>query len=304
MRNFLSLKEINSNEFLTLIKSSLDIKKNPFKWSNYLTNKNIGLLFEKPSTRTRISFEVAINHLGGRAIILKSDEIQLSRGESIEDTAIVLGKYLDGVIARVFSHDTLNILSNYSKIPVINALSDKFHPCQALADFVTIYENKEDLMKAKICYLGDGNNNVCHSLILAAGLLKSNFVVSSPEKYKPDNSIVKYAESMGAKIEIISDPFEAVKNADVLYTDVWVSMGKEKEKEQRLKTFKNYQLNSNLLNLADPNCIVLHCLPAYDGLEITKEVMYSNASRIFDQAENRLHSQKALLHFLYNAAEN
>ncbi|MDH5720579.1 MAG: ornithine carbamoyltransferase [Spirochaetia bacterium] len=299
MRNLLSLNDLTAEEFRQIIDSAIWTKKNPYHWSETLIGKQIGLFFEKPSTRTRISFEAAVNKLGGRAIVLKKDEIQISRGEPLKDTAIVLGRYLDGLVARTNSHSTLEVFAEYSNIPIINALSDKFHPCQAIADFMTIKENNKDYETIKICYLGDGNNNVCHSLLNACSMTKTNIFVCSPEKYGPDKTIVENARSKGANIKITTDPEEAADKADVFYTDVWVSMGQENEREQRLTDLKNYQLNDNLLKRGNNDCIVLHCLPAKKGEEITENVMYSKNSKIFDQAENRLHTQKSLLHFFY-----
>ena len=300
MKNLLSLDDLSSEEFNKIIDTAIWAKKNPYHWSETLYGKNFGIFFEKPSTRTRISFEVAIKKLGGNSIILKSEEIQISRGESLKDTAIILGRYLDGIIARTNSHSTLEIFAENAKIPVINALSDKFHPCQAIADFMTIKENNKEFKNIKICYLGDGNNNVCNSLIMACGLTKSTMYICSPEEYQPNNAILQKGRAQGASITITNDIQKAAENADVFYTDVWVSMGQEEEREKRLKDLEKYQLNNEVIKTGKEDSIVMHCLPAKKGEEISEDVMYSKNSRIFDQAENRMHSQKALLHFLYH----
>ncbi len=258
-----------------------------------LKGKNIALIFEKPSTRTRVSFEVAINQLGANSIFLSTQDIHLGKSESLEDTARVLSRYVQGVIIRTFEHERLVRFASIAGIPVINALSDLLHPCQAMADFYTLWL-KKDLKKIKLAWVGDGNN-VCHSLILGAARLGVNMVVSTPEKYQPEPSIVEKAQDAGGKIEIISQPREAVRGADVVYTDVWVSMGQEQEKEEKEKIFQEYQVNPSLLKLAKPDVVVMHCLPAHRGKEITDEVMDGKNSIVWEQAENRLHIQRAIL---------
>ncbi len=260
----------------------------------------MALFFEKPSTRTRISFEVGVHQLGGYPLYLNAQEMQLKRGETIADTARVLERYVDGIMARVYSHDTLVELAQYSRIPVINGLSDLEHPCQVIADYFTIIE-KKGFKKLKVVYLGDGNN-VANSLILAGVMLGMNVVCSSPKEFMPPKKVLEealvLAKRYGGSIEIIEDPKEAVKDADVLYTDVWVSMGQEDEKEIRRRVLPTYQLNKELLYLAKEDAIVMHCLPAHRGEEITDEVMDGPNSVVFDEAENRLHVQKAIMALL------
>lgn len=267
------------------------------KIQDYLRGKTVALFFEKPSTRTRISFEVGVYQLGGYPLYLNAQEMQLKRGETIKDTAMVLERYVDGIMARVFSHNTLLELAEFARIPVINGLSDLEHPCQIISDYFTIIE-KKGFKKLKIVYLGDGNN-VANSLILAGALLGMDVVCSSPKDFLPPKEIVEkaidLARKYGGKVEIIDDPKEAVKDADVLYTDVWISMGQEEEREIRKKVFPPYQLNMNLVSLAKEDVIIMHCLPAHRGEEITDEVIDGPNSVVFDQAENRLHVQKAIM---------
>lgn len=265
-----------------------------------LKDKTLAMVFEKASTRTRISFEVGMLHLGGSPLYLSASDLQLGRGEIIEDTAKVMTRYVDGVMIRAKSHDDILKFSKNSNVPVINGLTDKEHPCQALTDIFTIYEHK-NTFNVKMAYLGDGNN-VCNSLLLACSLVGMDLTVVCPEGYEPDSEILDLAENFAAKsgsnLEITSDVESGVKDADVVYTDVWVSMGDESEKLQRLLDLKNYQVNSELLELAKPDAIVMHCLPAVRGQEITDEVMKSPQSVIWDQAENRMHVQTAVLYKL------
>ncbi|MCX7940670.1 MAG: ornithine carbamoyltransferase, partial [Endomicrobia bacterium] len=257
----------------------------------------IGLIFEKPSTRTRISFEVGIYQLGGVPIELSDKQLQISRGETIKDTANMLNCYLDGLILRVNKHDTILEFAKYLKIPIINALSDKEHPCQVISDIYTILQYKkislDDLAKIKFVYIGDANN-VCMSLIYISDILGMNSTFIIPKKYQPKSLQVNN------KNVIITDEITAVKGADVIYTDVWISMGQEKEQKKRIKIFKPYQVNSKLLNLAKPDCIVMHCLPANRGMEITDDVLDGKNSIVIKQAENRLYVQKALLVYLFS----
>lgn len=292
--HLLSLGDLSHKEIISIIDTANSLKENRGSSSEFLKNRTLAMLFEKSSTRTRLSFEVAMTELGGHAIFLSSRDMQLGRGESIADTARVMSRYVNGVMARVYEHRTLVELSENATIPVINGLSDLEHPCQLLADLMTIRENKGNFKGLNFTWVGDGNN-VCNSAILASAITGMNMTIACPEGYEPDRDIVTKAKELGGKVNITSDPLEASKNADILYTDVWVSMGDEDEKEKRLKDLKPYQINSKLLEQARQNVVVLHCLPAHRGEEITAEVVDSPNSAIFDQAENRLHAQKALL---------
>jgi len=286
-----SVSDFTSNDLKSVIQETAKIKENPFGYSSRLGGKTLVLLFEKPSTRTRVSFQAGMFHLGGNAIHLDINRSQLSRGESIADTSRVLSSYVDGIAARVYEHSTLLELAGNSSVPVINALSDLEHPCQIISDLFTIYESKGGLDGIKVAYIGDGNN-VCNSLILGCSMLGIKIAVASPEGYGPDAEIVKKA---GSGVEIISSPKEAAKDADFLYTDVWVSIGKDEEEKKRMKAFKDYQINKELLQNAKPDCRVMHCLPAHRGEEITADVINSDRSIIWTQAENKLHAQKAIL---------
>ena len=263
-----------------------------------LPGKTLGLLFQKPSTRTRVSFESGMNQLGGHALVLPMADIQLSRGESVTDTARVLSRYLDGIVIRTYDHATVQEWAEESTMPVINGLTDLSHPCQALSDLLTIYEKKGRFKGIKIAYVGDGNN-VANSLIEVAAKTGMTIALGCPAGYQPNQHIVDLARleaaSTGAEIDIGEDPRVAVKEADVVYTDVWISMGQEREQARRLKALAPYQLNGRLLQRAKPDAIVMHCLPAHRGEEITAEVLDGPQSMIIDQAENRLHMQKAIL---------
>jgi len=261
---------------------------------DYLKNKSLAMIFEKSSTRTRVSFEVGMTDLGGHAIYLDPMTMQLGRGETIGDTARVLSRYAHGIMIRAKSHATVVEMARHATVPVINGLDDLEHPCQVLADLMTIRERKGRIKGLKLAWVGDGNN-VCNSLILASAMMGMRMSVACPPGYEPDDGIVERARAMGGQIEIMRDPKEAAKGADILYTDVWVSMGDEAEKEKRLKDLRDYQINMGLVRLADKDCIVLHCLPAHRGEEITEDVIQCENSAIFDEAENRLHAQKALL---------
>ena len=263
-----------------------------------LNGKTLVLLFEKPSLRTRVTFEAGMTQLGGHAIYLAPGDIGLGVRETVPDVAHNLERWVDGIIARTFQHETVVALAKNSTIPVVNALSDLEHPCQALADYFTILEQKKSLTDLKVAYFGDGNN-VCHSLILLSSIIGTNFVAACPKGYQPKSEIVETAHKNNSKsggtLNIVEDPNEAARDADVVYTDVWVSMGEEAEREQKLKDLKGYQVNSELLSACKDDVIVMHCLPAKRGLEITDEVMDSEHSVVFDEAENRLHVQKAIL---------
>ncbi|MGF7117370.1 ornithine carbamoyltransferase [Methanobacterium oryzae] len=265
-----------------------------------LAKKTLAMVFQKASTRTRISFEVGMYQLGGNALYLSTDDLQIGRGEPIEDTAKVMSRYVDGIMIRAKEHQDVLKLSKYSDIPVINGLTNLEHPCQAFADLLTIYESKKSF-DVTLSYVGDGNN-VCNSLLFASAFVGMNMNVVCPPQYRPDAEIVKkalkYAENSGSKIKITDDLEEGIKGTDVIYTDVWVSMGDEGEASKRISDLKGYQVNKNILNLANEKAIVMHCLPAIRGQEITEEIINCDQSAIWDQAENRLHAQKAILYKL------
>lgn len=299
-KHITSILDLSAEEIRQVLKTSEKLKLERLQGvpHHILPGRALGMIFEKPSTRTRISFEVGINQLGGTGLYLSSRDLQLGRGETIADTARVLARYVDGIMARVFSHNTIIELAKYSTVPVINGLSDFEHPCQALGDIFTMEEKFGKLKGLKLAYIGDGNN-VCNSLMFICAKLGINFHSASPGGYLPSERVMNIsldlAKKTGAKIEAGRDIDAALKNADAIYTDVWVSMGDEKEKEERLKQFQPYQLNGETLKKASPDAIVLHCLPAHRGEEITDEVMDGSQSAVWDQAENRLHVQKAII---------
>ena len=281
-----------------VIASAMRLKGGALKDAFPLKGKTLAMIFEKSSTRTRVSFEAGMAQLGGHALNLSPKELQLGRGETIADTAKVLSRYVDGIMYRAFDHKMMLDLAKNATVPVINALDDVEHPCQTVADLMTVLERKKRFKGLKLAYVGDGNN-VCNSLMLGSAIVGLDFVSSNPEGYGPDKRLVKTAAEMakkkGASFELLSDPKVAVKNADVIYTDTWVSMGMEEEAKERLKVFQPYQVNSALVKRAKKDCIVMHCLPAHRGQEITDEVMDGPNSVIFDQAENRMHTEKAIL---------
>lgn len=294
--HLLSVADLSYSDIINLLDcaSHLKEKRERGKSSEELKNKTLAMLFEKSSTRTRISFEVAMTDLGGHAIYLNYKDIQLGRGESVPDTARVMSRFVHAIMARVYTHETLIELSENATVPVINGLSDLEHPCQLLADLLTIREYKGKFKGLNFAWIGDGNN-VCNSAILACALTGMKMSVACPEGYEPDAGIVAKARELGGTVNILRDPVKAAKNADILSTDVWVSMGDEEEANQRLRDFAPYQINSKLLEQAKHDVMVLHCLPAHRGEEITAEVVDGPNSAVFDQAENRLHVQKALL---------
>jgi len=297
-RDFLRLRDFSSEEIDHLLKRALELKSGKDSNKCPLIGRNIGLIFEKASTRTRVSFEVGIYQLGANSIYLNPKEIQLGRGETIHDTAKTLSRYLDAIVIRTFSHNTLIDFASSSSIPVINGLSDLLHPCQALGDMMTVLEKKGKLKGINLSYIGDGNN-VANSLIEASSMMGINLKIACPKGFEPDTEVLKEQKaSAKSEIRIVRNPKDAAMGADVLYTDVWVSMGQEKEEKQKKKYFKAYQLNSKILSYAKKDAIVFHCLPAHRGEEITDDVIDSPQSAVFDQAENRLHTQKALLEFL------
>ncbi len=280
-------------KFLALA-SDLKTKQKNSQPHEYLKGKTLAMIFEKPSTRTRVSFEVGMWQLGGQAINLAAEDIQPGRRESWTDIGRTLSRYVDGIMMRTFGHEKVLELAKAATVPVINALTDRLHPCQALADIFTVKEKKGRLEKIKMAYLGDGNN-VCHSLMYAAAKVGLELAIACPRGYEPDGKILKEALADGGSIVLTRDPKAAVKDADVIYTDVWASMGQEKEAAKRRKIFKPYQVNSSLVKLAKKDVIVMHCLPAHRGEEITDEVIDGPHSVVFDQAENRLHVQKAIM---------
>ncbi|RLE52633.1 MAG: ornithine carbamoyltransferase [Candidatus Methanomethylicota archaeon] len=299
-RDFLTIWDLSASELLEVLNRAIEVKQRKTSFTeSLLSGKSIALLFQKPSTRTRVSFEVGIRQLGGQPIYLNWSELQLSRGETISDTVKVLERYVDCIIARVYNHRDLEVMAEKASIPIINALSDSHHPCQALADYLTIMEKMGKLRGVNLTFIGDGGNNVCTSLIQGASRLGVNITICSPKKYMPSEDLIEKAREEaakhGAKISLTEDPKEAVKEADFIYTDVWVSMGKEKEAEERLRDFKPYQVNLELLKHAPQHSMVMHCLPALRGLEITDEVLDSPRAIVWEQAENRLHVQKSLL---------
>ncbi len=299
-RSIDSLFHLTQEEIEQILKTSELLKSQLLRGEEHplLKGKTLAMIFEKPSTRTRVSFEVGMWQLGGYALYLSAGDLQLGRGETIADTARTLSRYVNGIMARVFDHQTILDLIKYSRVPVINGLSDFTHPCQGLADLFTIYEKKRRLSGLKLAYVGDGNN-VAHSLLFGCSKVGMNITLACPKGYEPHPEVVSKAKEegkrSGCKVKVTQDPKEAVRAADIVYTDVWASMGQEKEHEKRVKIFKPYQINLKLVKEARENYLFMHCLPAHRGEEVTNEVADSKNSVIFDQAENRLHTQKALL---------
>ena len=299
-KHLISINSLSKQEIEELIFSAINLKEKQKAGEPYqpLKGKTLGMLFEKPSTRTRISFEVGMLQLGGHALYMSWRDTQLGREESLEDTAQVLSRYLDGIVIRTFSQNTVETIAQHAAIPVINGLTDLLHPCQIMSDIMTIVEMKGEFKKQKISYIGDGNN-IANSWINASLKLGFNLHLACPKGYEPDQKIVEKARiDAPSQIKLSSDPFEAAKDADIINTDTWVSMGQEKEHKERTEVFKNYQINSSLLKVAKEDVLVMHCLPAHRGDEITDEVADGKHSIIFDQAENRLHMQKAILKML------
>lgn len=301
-KNLISLKDLSIEETWKILKTTEILK---LQWkSGYreplLKGKTLGMIFQKSSTRTRVSFEIAMLQLGGHALFLSSNDLQLGRGETISDTAKVLSRYVDGIMARVYKHEDIITLAENATVPVINGLSDFSHPCQGLTDFFTIYEKKGSFKNLKMVYIGDGNN-VAHSLMFGAVKLGVKLVVCTPEGFEPSKKVMEFInqENPNHIVTLSNNLEESVKGADVIYTDVWVSMGQEDQKE-KVNSFKDYQVNSKIVKLANPDFIFMHCLPAHRGEEVTNEVIDSNNSIVFDQAENRLHTQKAILTLLMN----
>lgn len=300
-KDMLSIHDLSVDEVQEILALAKDLKAKqkagvPHK---ILEGKTLGMIFEKSSTRTRVSFETGMYQLGGQALFLSNRDLQLGRGEPIRDTARVLSRYLDGIMIRTFGHDRVEELAKWADIPVINALTDLLHPCQVLTDLLTIEEYKgKNLKGLKMAYVGDGNN-MTNSFLYGCAKVGMTFVAATPEDYRPDATVFKNAledaKETGASLSLVTDPHEAVKDADIVVTDTWASMGQEAEHEARKKIFAPYQVNKELLEGADKRVIVMHCLPAYRGEEITEEVLEANADVIFDEAENRLHTQKAIM---------
>ena len=293
-RSFTRVADFSPEELELVLETAERIKAGPRNEHRVLPGRSLGMIFQKPSTRTRVSFEVGIAQLGGFALYLRSDDLQLGRGETIRDTATVLSRYLDAIMIRTFAQEDVEELARHASIPVINGLTDSAHPCQALADVLTIRERLGRLEGVRVAYLGDGNN-VCSSLMVACARLGSSFVAATPAGYEPDDRALQIARESGMSVDVTADPREAVRGADVLYTDVWTSMGQDAEREQRLRDLSGFGITDELVGEAADGAIVLHCLPAHYGEEITEEVLYGPHSAVWDQAENRLHAQKALL---------
>lgn len=302
-KHLLSLKDYSKDEILCLLAHSIDLKTK-FKagiMPPILANKALAMIFAKPSTRTRVSFEVGIHQLGGYSLFLSSNDIQLGRGEPASDTAKVLSRYVDGIMIRTFKQEDVAELAQFSTVPVINGLTDIFHPCQALADLLTVYEHKKRFSGVKLAYIGDGNN-VAHSLMIICTKLGVDISLACPPQYLPKSDIssvcAQFAAQSDSKLEIIDEPLKAAKDADFIYTDVWTSMGQEAEQAQRLKILTPYQVNEMLFSHAKPDASFLHCLPAHRGEEVTSAIIDSPRSLVFEQAENRLHAQKAVMALL------
>jgi ornithine carbamoyltransferase len=304
-KDFLSVDDLAPSELSDLLDLSVRVKGEPGAFATALTGRSVGLIFEKPSTRTRVSFEVAVTSSGGHAVVLSSNDLQLGRGESIEDTGRVLSRYLDAIVLRTFEQERLEVLAGAATVPVVNSLSDFEHPCQCLADLMTVLERRGRLGGMTLTYLGDGNN-VAHSLLLGGAKSGMRVRVATPPGFEPIPQVVHRAEEIAAEtggaIEILHEPIEAATGADVLYTDVWASMGQETEADERALVFPAYQVNEKLLDVANDDVLVLHCLPAHRGQEITDEVIDGPHTAVWDQAENRLHTQKALLLRLFGLA--
>lgn len=300
MKDLISLHDLSAEEVKGLLELGLKLKDENKKGIQHhiLKGKTLGMIFTKSSTRTRVSFEVGMTQLGGYPLFLSSNDIQLGRGESIHDTAKVLERYLDGIMIRTFAHSDVVELAQEANIPVINALTDLLHPCQVLADLMTAYEHKGKLEGLKLAYVGDGNN-MAHSLMYGCAKAGLDCAVATPAKYRCDAEVVENAkadfEAAGRTLLLTEDPFEAVKDADIVYTDTWVSMGQESEKEEKVKVFGGYQVNAELFGAAKDDALFMHCLPAYRGFEVTGDVIDGPRSVIFDEAENRLHAQKAVM---------
>jgi ornithine carbamoyltransferase len=301
--HFLSAADLTRERALHLFRVTAELKqrRKAGRFGTALNGRTLALIFEKPSLRTRVTFEVGIVQLGGRAVYLSGQEIGMGTRESVPDVARNLSRWVDGIAARVFTHATVESLARHATIPVINGLSDFEHPCQALADYFTLWERGLDLSRIRLTYLGDGNN-VCHSLLLLGALLGTRMTVGCPPGYEPDPRVVARVRQLGGDVTITPEARDATTDADVIYTDVWTSMGQEREREQRLEAFQRYQVNDTVLRFARPRALVMHCLPAHRGEEITDGVLDGETSIVLDQAENRLHAQKAIILDLLGAS--
>jgi ornithine carbamoyltransferase len=303
-RDFLSLDDLGNEDIQHLLELSGKVKQSPGDYASRLAGRAVALIFEKPSTRTRVSFEVAVASLGGHPVPLSSSDLQLGRGETIEDTGRVLSRYVDCVVLRTFEQERLEVMAEAASVPVVNALSDYEHPCQVLADLLTIRDHKGELAGRTLAYVGDGNN-VAHSLLLGAAKTGMHVRVATPPGFEPIPQVVRRAEDIarqtGGSVSVSSDPQETAASADVLYTDVWASMGQEAEHDERVLVFTAYRIDRRMVDRAAEDAIVMHCLPAHRGEEITDEVIDGPHSVVWDQAENRLHTQKALLLWLLGA---
>jgi ornithine carbamoyltransferase len=304
-RHYLSVDDLAPSELTTILDLSAKVKADPAAYADRLRGRSIALVFEKPSTRTRVSFEVGVAELGAHPLVISSSELQLGRGETIEDTGRVLSRYVDAIVLRTFEQERLELLSSTATVPVVNSLSDFEHPCQALADLFTVRERLGGPAGRVLAYLGDGNN-VAHSLLLGGTKLGMTVRVATPPGFEPIPQVVNRATEIAAEtggaVEILHAPEEAADGADVLYTDVWASMGQEAEVDERELVFRSFQVDEKLVSRANDDAIVMHCLPAHRGQEITDEVVDGPRSAVWDQAENRLHTQKALLLFLFDLA--
>ena len=303
MNHFLSAADLTRERALHLFRVTAELKqrRKAGRFGTALHGRTLALIFEKPSLRTRVTFEVGIVQLGGRAVYLSGPEIGMGTRESVPDVARNLSRWVDGIAARVFSHDTVESLARHASIPVINGLSDFEHPCQAVADYFTLWERGLDLGRVRLTYLGDGNN-VCHSLLLLGTLLGTRMTVGCPPGYEPDPRVLERVRRLGGQVMVTGDAREAAADADVVYTDVWTSMGQESEREGRLEAFQRYQVNDAVMRFARPRALVMHCLPAHRGEEITDAVLDGETSIVLDQAENRLHAQKAIVLDLLGAS--
>jgi ornithine carbamoyltransferase len=303
-RDLLCVTDLDVSDIWWIFELTDSILKKEQTGERYLplANKSIGLIFEKPSTRTRISFEVGIQQLGGHSVFLRPDEIQLGIRESIEDVSKTLSQYLDMIIVRTYAHKDVELLAKFAQVPVINGLSDRFHPCQVLSDVYTIWKRKGEVKGLNLTFIGDGGNNISHSLLLICAMMGINITIATPDKYMPDKDVVAVATEISfnskSKIKIIHDPIDAAYDADIIYTDVWTSMGQEKEEKIRKKIFAKFQVNKEIINVAKDDCLVMHCLPAHRGQEITSEVLDGEHSIVFEQAKNKLFVQKGILVFL------
>jgi ornithine carbamoyltransferase len=297
-KDFIGVKELSKHDIEEIFDLTDKLKANKAKFAKALTGKTLALIFQKPSNRTRVSFEVGMYQLGGNSIYLGPGEINLGVRETVEDVAKTLSRYVDGIVLRTFEHNNVLKMSRAASVPVINGLSDYSHPCQAMADIYTIKEKFKKIDKVLLAYIGDGNN-VCNSLMLAASKVGLNMNIGAPLDYQPDEAVLKDAKAIAKSnksvVNLFDDPLEAASNADVVYTDVWTSMGQEEEAAKRKKAFEGFQLNTKLMSVAKKSALIMHCLPAHRGEEITDEVIDSKNSIVFDQAENRMHVQKAIL---------